>query len=32
MTAKINEIQFTVNLDTDVLDSFRTIAEHAGIF
>lgn len=31
MTPKANEIQFTVNLDTDVLERLKSMAEHADI-
>lgn len=31
MTPKQNEIQFTVNLETDVLERLKDMAEHAGL-
>ncbi|SKA13252.1 hypothetical protein SAMN02745119_02777 [Trichlorobacter thiogenes] len=31
MTAKQNEIQFTLNLDTELLERLKVMAEHAGL-
>ncbi|CAH2031720.1 hypothetical protein [Trichlorobacter ammonificans] len=31
MTAKDNEIQFTVNLETELLERLKAMAEHAGL-